>query len=114
MTSLSIGRRRAGVTLAELIVVVAILGLIAGMATEAFRRSPNAAGAEAGARLERELLSARWTALRTRRPVVIAIADSAGASSVTALPDGSVIGDAILLRDRLTGKRRDSVASGRE
>ena len=104
------GHARAGVTLAELIVVIVILGLIAGMAIQGIGRRSNTAATEAGARLERELLSARSTALRTRRPVVVTIADSTGATSVTALPDGSVIGDSVLLRDRLTGKRRDSVA----
>jgi prepilin-type N-terminal cleavage/methylation domain-containing protein len=111
MIRITLGARRSGVTLAELLVVIVILGLIAGIAIQGFASAPHAGDPQAGAVLERQLLSARSTALRTRQSVVIRIVDSAGAMSATALPDGSIIGDATLSRDRLTGKRRDSAAA---
>ena len=106
----TLGKRRSGVTLAELLVVIVILGVIAGIAVQGFASAPHTADSEARATIERELRAARSTALRTRRPVVVRIADGAGTMSATALPDGSVIGDALLSRDRLTGTRRDSIA----
>ena len=100
--------RRSGVTLAELLVVVVILGLIATIAVQAFTTAPATADEMKRAAVERQLLSTRSSALRTRHAVVVRLDDSLGAMSATALPDGSVIGDATLIRDRLTGARRDS------
>lgn len=113
MIGITLGARRSGVTLAELLVAMVILGLIAGIAVQSFATTFRTEGDEKRAAVERQLISARSTALRTRRSVVIHIADSTGAMWATALPDGSVIGDAMLFRDRLTGTRRDS-ATGHE
>jgi prepilin-type N-terminal cleavage/methylation domain-containing protein len=111
MITITLSARRSGVTLAELLVVIVILGVIAGIALQGFASAPHAGETGVRAVMERQLLSARSTALRTRRPVVVRIVDSAGALSATALPDGSIIADAALSRDRLTGTRRDSVAT---
>ena len=111
MSAIALGAPRSGVTLAELLVVIVILGLIAGIAVQGFANGPHTAEAESRATIERQLRAARSAALRTRRPVVIRVADSLGAMSAVALPDGSIIGDAVLSRDRLTGARRDSLAS---
>jgi len=110
---MSLGGRRPGVTLIELLVAIAIIGVMAGMAIQGFANVRRAADGDRFATIERELQSARSTALRSRRPVVVQIADSAGALSAIALPDGSMIGDATLRRDRLTGRRFDSVAASR-
>ena len=111
MFTLTLGIRRSGVTLAELLVVIVILGLIAGIALQGVASAPRTANAVSRAAIERQLIAARSAALRTRRPVVVRVVDSLGAMSAVALPDGSVIGDAPLSRDRLTGTRRDSIAA---
>ena len=103
------GMSRPGVTLAELLVVIVILGVIAGMALQGFARparAPNVA-----AQTAQRLRSARWAALRTKQPVVVHIEDSSGMMSATALPDGSVIGDAGIRWDRLTGSQSDSAVA---
>ena len=102
----TLGKTRPGVTLAELLVVIVILGVIAAMAVQGF--APSAHGPNAAAPVARQLRSARWMALRTRQPVVVRIDDSSGMMSATALPDGSIVGDAGIRWDRLTGSRVDS------
>jgi prepilin-type N-terminal cleavage/methylation domain-containing protein len=111
MPSITLGRRRAGVTLAELLVVIVILGLVAGIAIQALAPVHGAPDSAARGAIERQLRWARSTALRTRRPVVVHVDDSSAVLAAVALPDGSVIGDAMLVRDRLTGTRRDSAAA---
>lgn len=91
MRRASLGTARPGVTLAELLVVIVILGLIASVAVHAFAPPPRE-GAEG--RMVRALMVARAQAIKARRPVVVRLEDSSGIADATALPDGSIIGDA--------------------
>ncbi len=92
--------RARGSTLIELIVVLAILGVLAGVTTLAFRRAAPAAEAPSWARA---VAAARRTALDSARSVTITVTVDATPRAVTALPDGSVIADQGLTLDRLTG-----------
>ena len=95
--------RRAGVTLVELMVVLAILGVMAGVAGLAARSlertDPESLRAAA-------IADARRQALETRRPVPLAVEDGDSVRRMIALPDGSVRGDAALGLDPLTGRPR--------
>jgi prepilin-type N-terminal cleavage/methylation domain-containing protein len=92
---------RAGVTLVEFIVVLAILSVVAGVTTLAFRRAdggplaPSWIGAVA---------QARRTALDSARAVNLTVRVGDSVYAATALPDGSVVADARLGIDRLTGE----------
>jgi prepilin-type N-terminal cleavage/methylation domain-containing protein len=94
---------RRGFTLAELMVVLAVLGVMAGVAGLA-ARSLERTDPEA----ERDALvaAARREALRTRRPVELVLPGAEGPLRLTALPDGSVRADAGLGLDPLTGRPR--------
>jgi general secretion pathway protein H len=92
---------RSGVTLVELIVVLAILGVIAGVTTLAFRT------AQPGPRIEpwaSAIAQARRTALDSARVVSLTVDIGDSVYAATALPDGSVVADARLGVDRLTGE----------
>jgi prepilin-type N-terminal cleavage/methylation domain-containing protein len=92
---------RSGVTLVELIVVLAILGVIAGVTTLAFRT------AQPGPRIEpwaSAVAQARRTAIDSARPVSLMIRIGDSLYAATALPDGSVVADRQLGIDRLTGE----------
>ena len=98
------GLPHAGVTLVELLVTIAIVGLLAGGGGRAVRRAPEPSEAE---RLLAAVSDARRTALRERRPVTIEIRLDGSARAATALPDGRVIADGAVRRqlgiDMLTG-----------
>lgn len=107
----SFRRCRSGVTLVELLVVVVLLGLMAGLAGVAITRRSATSGAEARAQqIISQLAAARRAALRSGGAVSITVVDSAGVGSATALPDGSLVSDsllgAIVPWDRLSGKPR--------
>jgi prepilin-type N-terminal cleavage/methylation domain-containing protein len=92
---------RSGVTLVELIVVLAIIAVIAAVTALASRRadtSPRVAPWVSA------IEGARRTALDSARSVTlrIAVGDTVYAASI--LPDGSVVADARLGIDRLTGE----------
>lgn len=89
---------RAGVTLVELMVVLAILGVMAGvvgLAARSLRHIDPAAARSA------RIAEARRLALETRRPVTLQL-DSG--RRMIAFPDGSVRGDSVLGLDALTGR----------
>jgi prepilin-type N-terminal cleavage/methylation domain-containing protein len=91
---------RTGVTLVELIVVLAILSVIAGVTMLAFRRAepvPRAAPWMSA------VAAARRTALDSARAVSLTVRIGDSVYAATALPDGSVIADTPLGIDRLTG-----------
>jgi prepilin-type N-terminal cleavage/methylation domain-containing protein len=92
---------RPGVSLVELLVVLAIIGVIAGLGTVAF--STHVKGASADDRLNR-LGIARREALRTGAPVVVQFPDSTGVRRATLLPDGSAVGDSAFGLERLSGR----------
>ena len=93
------GTVRRGVTLVELIVVLAIVAIIAGVTTLAFRRvdlRPSVAPWVSA------LAAARRTAIDSDRVVTITVSAGDAPHAATALPDGSVVTD--LRVDRLTGE----------
>ena len=90
-----------GVTLVELIVVLAILGILAGvtgLALGAAKPVPSASTEVAAA------ASARRQALERGEAVTVTLHSGGVARTLTALPDGSVIGDPDLPIERLTGR----------
>lgn len=105
----SLGSRRhaigqkgcAGVTLVELIVVLAVLGVMAAVTGLAFRAPRPADRTDVWAA---GVTDARARALATGAPVSVVL-DARGADAmVTAYPDGSVLADSALGVDRLTGR----------
>ncbi len=92
--------RRGGATLIELIVTVAVLGILSGVATMSLLKGPPVDPTDLGviaARLRRN-------AARTGTPESgIAIVDSV-AIPLTAFPDGSIAADSSLHVDLLTGR----------
>lgn len=86
------GRRgvRRGVTLIELLVTLAILGLVAGVAGLSLGATPVPVPLDAR---RARIADARDAALRTGHPVTVIIADSDAVVYVTALPDGRVLTD---------------------
>jgi prepilin-type N-terminal cleavage/methylation domain-containing protein len=86
-------------TLVELLVAIAILGLIAGLGALAFMRAPSQTRGPMD-----DVLAARREAIATGRPVHLQMQVDGEAHFATALPDGSVLGDSALAVDRLTGR----------
>lgn len=99
-------RRRAGgnagVTLVELMVVLAILAMMAGVVGLAVRVPETDPAAERAARIA----DARRQALQTRRPVLLRVEQGDSTWRLVALPDGSVRADSALGLDALTGRPR--------
>lgn len=106
----SLRAARRGVTLVELLVVIVLLGIIAGVSVLGFARASTPARDDKRDRVLGPLAAARRNALRMGRPVTITIDDSSAVLSATALPDGSVVADAGIQRlvawDRLSGVAR--------
>ena len=102
---MSVLRSRRGVTLIELLVVLTILGVVTGIVGLAFRTADsvpeNTEALAAAAAARREALSSRR---RVTRSVVI----DGQIHIVTALPDGSVLGDPGFGIERLSGRPRDA------
>lgn len=97
-------RGRAGVTLAELMVVIVILGVMAAVTGVAFaRRAPvrdvdprNAA-----------IAAARAEAIRSGKPLTIRLGSADSLALATAYPDGRVVTSATVAVDPLTGRSGD-------
>lgn len=92
-----------GVTLAELMVVIIILGLMAGVVGLSLRP---AAARDAGVKNEQEIAAARHQALRSGRTVRIQMTIDGRSFTVAALPDGRVLAPTDLRVDALTGAVR--------
>jgi len=94
-------RLRDGFTLVEMIVVIAILAIVAGISATALLRAPDSPSA-AG----ESVRTARRRAVQTGASVTISVAvgDQKRAIAVTAKPDGSVLSDTTLAIDPLTGR----------
>jgi prepilin-type N-terminal cleavage/methylation domain-containing protein len=96
-------RARRGVTLIELVVVMALIGLLAGVAAPAFLSSTTAQSSTAGQRVTALIASARARAVEQGTVVTMTIdpatnrfwVDHPDTSGVIELPEGSLLhGDA--------------------
>ena len=97
-------RGRAGVTLAELMVVIVILGVMAAVTAVAFARRPPVA--EVDARTV-AIAAARAEAVRSGKPLTIRLGSADSLSLATAYPDGRVVTNAAVAIDPLTGRSVD-------
>ena len=86
-------------TLLELLVTLALMGIIAGVATMAFRRFHSPDPGDPRVMLADSL---RRSVAEGRTITIRALLDS-GAVQATAYPDGSVVADSALAISRLTG-----------
>ena len=95
-------RRAKGNTLVELLVVLAILGVIAGVAGLSFRAQPTRLEVDTAVA---QVAAARRDAIRTGRSVTVAVLREGHVGVATAHADGSVVADSALSIDRFTGGR---------
>jgi prepilin-type N-terminal cleavage/methylation domain-containing protein len=93
---------RPGTTLLELLVTLAIIAVASAVVGLALRAPAAPAADDAQA----AVAAARRAAIAERRPVTVALRVQRESGAVTALPDGGVVADSALGRDRLTGERR--------
>lgn len=93
--------RTSGVTLVELIVTLALLGITGGVVAATVHRARPAVSRPD---MEALAVGARSEALASGRAVTIEIAHAGRQYSMTALPDGSVLGDSVIGLDRLSGR----------
>lgn len=101
-------QNRAGVTLVELIVTLAVLGIVLGITTLSLARGHNTAAPRRSLAVDvRSLRAAAITSATVRTAV---LHDSAGAILVTAYPDGRVLGS-IDGMDRLAGVVRGAASA---
>lgn len=91
-----------GATLLELLVALAVVGAMAGVAGLAFRAVDDAEPPTA----REEVAIARRRAVAERRPVVLTVRQGERVVSVTAMPDGSVVADTALGIDPASGRPR--------
>lgn len=99
-------RLRRGVTLIELLVVVVVLGLVSSVAALALPGKvvpPDDT--------PHRIANARTLALRTGRPVSVALQLDTVFSLATAMPDGTVLANSAARIDRLTGQPRPPIDS---
>jgi prepilin-type N-terminal cleavage/methylation domain-containing protein len=92
----------AGSTLIELVVVLAILAIVAGVVGLSFR----GAGEKEKDTPRARIAAARRQALERRRAVTVFVAVGDTLREMTAFPDGRVVGDTLLGIDALTGRPR--------
>ena len=93
------GRTTYGTTLIELVVTLAVLGIIASVATLAIRRQPAPADDLATA-----VLGARRAAAETGRTIRISRVEEGRPVEFVACPDGRVIADSGVGVAQLTGQ----------
>jgi prepilin-type N-terminal cleavage/methylation domain-containing protein len=91
----------SGVSLIELLVVLAILGIAAGIGGLALQHLPRSPGA---GEIAAAAADARNRAVRTGRVVRASIRDSAGSHELVAHPDGRIVADSVLHIDVTTGQ----------
>jgi prepilin-type N-terminal cleavage/methylation domain-containing protein len=101
--ALTHSRTRRGFTLVELMVVLAILGVMAGVVGLAARSLDDTDPASQRAA---RIADARRRALETRRPVRLELSSGDTVRRMIALPDGSVRADSALDLEPLTGRPR--------
>ena len=91
---------RCGVTLIELMVVILLLGLLAGVVGLTMGSTPSVASLDP---TTVAVLQARDSALETGHPVTIALSMAGHTHHATAYPDGRVITEATIDIDLLSG-----------
>ncbi len=96
------GRTRAGTTLVELLVVLAVLGIGTSIAGLAFQRA-HVAPTPASVMLGR-IAAARREAIATGRDVSATVVLDDQLRAVTAHADGSVLADSVPVLDPLSGR----------
>lgn len=97
--------RRSGITLVELLVALAILGLMTAVVAVQFqpaRPASNDWRADSVAAMRRRAIT------EGRVRTAILAGDSTGAHPVTALPDGRVLADSIMDIDPFTGRQHEA------
>ena len=93
-------RPRRGVTLVELLVVIALLGVIGAVAALAMRAPAAASPSDAAVRLA----AIRDYAVRIQRPVTVVSMVGGLAVTTTAYPDGRVIDERLSGVNPLSGR----------
>jgi prepilin-type N-terminal cleavage/methylation domain-containing protein len=94
-------RDASGNTLVELLVVLAVLGVLAGVTGLAFRRMPDRRLLESA---EARIAAARRQAIEGGRSVTVTVIRDGNAFVATASADGSVVTDTSFGVDRLSGR----------
>jgi prepilin-type N-terminal cleavage/methylation domain-containing protein len=89
--------RRRAFTLVELLVTLAVISVVSGVAVLAFRVPVVSLGDDPIARV----LSARRQALREGRPVTVEVMTSEGVRLVTAYPNATIVADPQIGLDRI-------------
>lgn len=97
-------RRRRAVTLLELMIVVMLLGMVAGVTALAIRRLPPPDPHDPYVAVQ----EARRTAMTRGTSVVIQVRLAGTPYEVSVRPDGQVQADSALHLDPLTGRQRDA------
>jgi len=96
---------RSGVTLIELIVVLVLLSIAAGVVALAMRAAPIAHPQNAAVT---RVLALRDSALRLGHPITIAVTIGGTERSATVYPDGRVVADSAIHMDLLSGRPADA------
>ena len=95
---------RHGATLVELMVVIALLGIMAGVAVLAFRTAARPVGQEA---TMAQLMDARRAAITEGKRLTIDLVTDGQRHHATMFPDGRVVTSAPLSLDPLSGRPGD-------
>ncbi|MGH7621063.1 MAG: pilus assembly FimT family protein [Gemmatimonadaceae bacterium] len=98
-------KSRAGVTLMELMVVLVILSVMAGVVALAIRSEPPVRPTDAATA---RVLAARDSAVRTGHPVTMIVSIAGNERAATAYPDGRVVADSGMQLDPLSGGPSDA------
>jgi prepilin-type N-terminal cleavage/methylation domain-containing protein len=92
---------RSGVTLVELLVVLAILAITTSLASVALRRADSSRDVDAND----QVLALRREAIATGHPITRVVRRDSASFIVTALADGRMVADSALGIDPSTGLR---------
>lgn len=92
---------RGGNTLVEFLVVLAILGVVAGVTGLSFRRVPEPALANEA---DTRIADARREAIRSGKSITVIVSERGEPMAATAHPDGRVVADTALAIDPLGGR----------